>query len=133
VEPPEDAVRVLDHALTLCRPGGLVLDLTSVPPPASLESQGAVIGELDQAAFLERAAITEEAVDRAVADGRLAEEASVAFDVLKHFDSGPDVLADLAERSATRLPEALRPQLAAVDAPVVERTRSLLRRLRVRG
>ena len=49
-------MRVLCHVRRLCRPEGIVLDLTTVPPEAAVERDGVVLGRLDQAAFLERAA-----------------------------------------------------------------------------
>jgi hypothetical protein len=116
----------------MCRPGGIVLDLTSVPPAATMELlDGTELGELDQVAFLADAAITEEAVEQFLADGLLEEEASRTLDVLAHFDSGRDAIADMARRGRTRLPDPLRARLEHVDRPVVERSHCLLRRLRV--
>lgn len=125
-------MRVLRHAERLCRRGGVILDLTSVPPAAAIERDGVLLGRLDQAAFLDRAAKTEEAVDRLIAEGMLTEEASLAFDVLKHFDSGPDLIADVDGRAVSRLPHELREALEHVSTPVVEHAPCLLRRLRVR-
>ncbi len=124
-------MRVLCHVRRLCRPEGIVLDLTTVPPEAAVERDGVVLGRLDQAAFLERAARSEATVDRFVADGLLAEEASLEVDVVKHFDSGADLLDDVAEREMTRVPPALRASLPQVAEPLVERSFCLLRRLRV--
>lgn len=124
-------MRVLRHVHSLCRPGATVLDLTSVPPPAAVEAAGDVVGHLDQRVFLARAAVTELAVDRFVADGRLAELASIRFPVLKHFDSETEAISDMDARPVSRLPAELRDRLAEVTAPVVERSWSLLRALRV--
>ncbi len=124
-------MRVLCHVRRLCRPEGIVLDLTTVPPEAAVEQDGVVLGRLDQAAFLVRAAGSEEAVDRFVADGLLVEEASLELDVLKHFGSGADLLDDVSEREMTRVPPALSATLPAVAGPLVERSFCLLRRLRV--
>ena len=108
-----------------------MLDLTSVLPDAAVERDGVVLGRLDQAAFLERAARSEEAVDRLVAGGLLVEEASIELDVLKHFDSGADLLDDVSGRELTAMPPALRATLPLVATPLVERSYCLLRRLRV--
>ncbi len=124
-------MRVLSHVYRLCRPQGIVLDLTAVPPEAAVECDGAVLGRLDQAAFLERAARSEEAVDRFVARGLLVEEASIELDVLKHFDSGADLLDDVSERGMTSIPSALGATLEQVATPLVERSFCLLRRLHV--
>lgn len=126
-------MRVLRHAVSLCKPGGVVLDLTSVPPAAVVERDGVVLGSLEQEEFLARAAVTEKAVDRLVAEGRLTEEASIPQAVLKHLDSGPDMLDDLAGRSVTSAGPVLRRVLERVDRPVAERSYCLLRRLRVTG
>ena len=126
-------MRVLRHAHRLCRPGGIILDLTSVPPAASLELDVRMLGRLDQRDFLARAAKTEEAVELLLAEGLLAEEASVALAVLKHFDSGPEAIEDMDGRRVTRLPRRLRGTLEHTGRPLVERSHCLLRRLRVRA
>jgi hypothetical protein len=133
VVPPEDAVRVLRHVLRLARPDAIVLDLTSVPPAAVVELDGVPLGSLDQAAFLENAAMTETAVDAMIAGGLLVEEASVAHDVLNHFRSGRDLVSDIAARRVTRLPPDLQQLVDEIDHPLVERSFCLLRRLRVPG
>lgn len=124
-------MRVLRHARRLARPGGLFLDLTSIPPAAAIEHDGAVLGRLDQGAFLARAAVTEAAVDRFVGDGLLVEEARCEVDVLKHFDTGGDMLEDTAGRAYSHVPPELTPTVGAIMDPVVERSHCLLRRLRV--
>ncbi len=124
-------MRVLRHARRLCRPEGTILDLTSVHPPASIEHDGVELGQLEQTAFLARAAITEDAVDALVTAGLLVAEASVVVDVLKHFDSGADAIEDIDRRAVTRLPDALRAKLRRIGGPVAERSHCLLRRLRV--
>ena len=126
-------MRVLGHVRRLCRSGGIVLDLTAVPPEAVVECDGVVLGRLDQASSLERAARSEEAVDSFVAGGLLVEEASVELDVLKHFDSGADLLDDVSERGMTSVPPALATTLERIAMPLVERSYCLLRRLRVTG
>jgi hypothetical protein len=130
VEPPEDAVRVLRHVHRLARPHGVVLDLTSIPPAAVVEHHGDVVGSLDQAVFLERAALTEAAVDAVISEGLLVEEASLAHDVLKYFESGRELVADVAGRRVTRLSPGLKGVLEGIDGPLVERSFCLLRRLR---
>jgi hypothetical protein len=115
----------------MCTPGGVILDLTCVPPAAAVEAGGRFLGRLDQDAFLADAAVTERAVDRLVAEGLLVEEARLPHDVLKHFDSGADLIADLAERRRADLSPALHDVLVEVREPVIERTSCLLRRLRV--
>ena len=131
MEPPGDAVRVLRHVHRSTRPGGVVLDLTTVPPAAVIEHAGVGLGSLDQGAFLERAARTEAAVDALIAEGLLAEEASLPHAVLKHFESAGELVADLDERPVSNLPSALRDVLDGVEGPVAERSFCLLRRLRV--
>jgi hypothetical protein len=131
VDPPEAAVGVLRHVHRLCEPGGLLLDLTCMPPAASIEVDGEVLGRLDQRTFLANAQQTEDAVDLLIGEGLLVEEAAMRHEVLKHFDDGADVIADVDGRRVSRMPPDLRAQLAPVRAPVVERTTCLLRRLRV--
>jgi hypothetical protein len=108
-----------------------MLDLTTIPPAAVIERDGEPLGALEQTAFLERAAKTEAAVDLLIAEGSLVEEASLPHVVLKHFESGRDLIADVAGRAVTRMPTELRDVLETVGEPVVERSFCLLRRLRV--
>ena len=115
----------------MCEPGGILLDLTCAPHGAVVELDGRPLGRLDQKRFLERVARTEEAVELLIAEGRLVEEASLAHDVLKHYNTGPDLIADVGKRRFSRVPTALAKKLAGVGGPVVERTACLLRRLRV--
>ncbi len=124
-------MRVLEHVCRLCRRGGLVRDLTTVPPAAAIEVDGAVLGRLDQATFLREAEVTEAAVDAAVAAGALVEERSPRHNVLKHYDSGAAAIDDGDARPRTDLPDALRDALTVVSGPVVERSWCLLRRLRI--
>lgn len=124
-------MRVLRHAHRLTRPNGLALDLTTVAPAAVVEHRGEPLGSLEQTAFLERASLTEAAVDALIAEGLFAEEASVAHEVLKHFDSGQELVAEVAERPVTRMPTELADLLERTDGPVAERSFCLLRRLRV--
>ena len=124
-------MRVLRNAHRLCRPDGVILDLTTVPPAAGIELDGALLGRLDQRSFLADAATTEKAVELLVADGLLVEETSLAHSVLMHFDSGPDAIEDLGGRRVTRLPDELRETIERIDRPLVERSHCLLRRLRV--
>jgi hypothetical protein len=131
VEPAEDAVRVLRHAHRLTRPGGVFVDLTTVRPAAVVELRGEPIGSLAQEAFLDSAEETEAAVDLLIDEGVLVEEASRRQSVLKHFASGPELIAEVAERRVTRLPAELQKLLETIDEPVVERAFCLIRRLRV--
>ncbi len=124
-------MRVLSHACSLCRPAGILLDLTTVPPAASIECAGTSLGGLEQDAFLAQAAATEAAVDRLIADGRLLEEGRLEHQVLKHFDAGVDLIADIGTRRFADLPPDLIPVLERLLEPVVERASCLLRRLRV--
>ncbi len=98
-------MRVLRHAHRLCKPGGVLLDLTTVPPAASIEAGGTVLGRLEQTAFLERAAIDRGPRSTAWwSQGLLVEESVLSLDVLKHFDSGADAIADLAVRPRDEAP-----------------------------
>jgi hypothetical protein len=124
-------VRVLRHAYRLTRPGGVFVDLTTVRPAAVVELRGKPIGSLAQDAFLDSAEETEAAVDLLIDEGVLVEEASRRHNVLKHFASGPELIAEVAERRVTRLPAELQKLLETIDEPVVERAFCLIRRLRV--
>lgn len=131
MDPPEAAVGVLRNVLRMCEPGGVLLHLTCMPPPAGIEVDGRLLGRLDQTRFLERVARTEEAVELLISERQLVEEASLVHDVLKHHASGADLIADVGARAYSSVPQALETKLTEVTGPVVERTACLLRRLRV--
>jgi hypothetical protein len=115
----------------LCEAGGVVLDLTCVPPSASIEVDNRSLGRLRQERFLERAARTEHAVSLLIEEGLLVEEASLAHDVRKHYETGRELIEDIDQRRFSRLPPALRKTLTGIEEPVVEHAPCLLRRLRV--
>ena len=122
---------VLRNVIQMCEPGGILLHLTCAPSGAAVEVDGRRLGRLDQSRFLERVARTEKAVELLIAEGRLVEETSLAHDVLKHYDRGPGLIADIDERPFSRVPPALAKELAGIEKPVIERTACLFRRLRV--
>ena len=131
MDPPEAAVGVLHNVIRMCEPGGILLHLTCAPLDAAVEVDGRQFGRLDESRFLERVARTEEAVDLLIAERRLVEEASLGHDVLKHYDTGPELIADIDERPFSHVPPALRKELAGIEGPVIERTACLFQRLRV--
>jgi hypothetical protein len=133
VDPPEAAVGVLRNVLRMVEPSSVLLHLTCRPPSAAIESAGGIVGRLDQSPFLERVARTEEAVERLIGEGLLAEEASLAHDVLKHFESVAQLAADIDERRFSSIPPELARALAGVTGPVVERSACVMRRLRATG
>ena len=124
-------MRVLSHAYSLCKPAGILLDLTTVPPAASIECAGTILGRLEQDAFLAQAATTEAVVDRFIADGLLLEEGRLEHHVLKYFDDGGDLIADIDPRKFAYIPPDLIPVLERLQEPVAERASCLWRRLRV--
>jgi hypothetical protein len=115
----------------LCKPGGVLLDLTCVPPSSGVEVGGRLLGRLDQGRFLERAAQTELGISLLIEEGLLVEEASLRHEVRQHFDTGQELIDDIDQRRFTRMPPALRKELKRVDGPAIELGTCLLRRLRL--
>ena len=112
------------------KPGGLVLDLQAIRPQPVVESDGETICELDGEWLLARADAAAAAVDAAIADGRLVEEAADDHDVRKHYPTGSDLIDDFTD-SQRNVPVDAFPRLRALDRTCAVRERCRLRRLRV--
>jgi len=126
-------VDVLRNMVDAARPGGVVLDLQVIRPNARVEVDGRFICEIGGEVLFGKAAAATAAVDAAIAAGRLVEEAVDDHDVLKHYPSGADLLADLDRRGLSPVDEAALPRLGAIVGPCVTRERCRLRRLRLPG
>jgi hypothetical protein len=127
---PEDVVHVLRNMVTAVKPGGLVLDLQVIRPDPRVELDGRFVCEIDGQPLFRLADAAAEAVDAAVAEGRLREEAVDDHDVRKHYRTGADLVADFAGKER-RLPAEAVPTVRALRRPCVVRERCRLRRLRL--
>jgi hypothetical protein len=127
---PEDVVHVLRNMMNAVRPGGLVLDLQVVRPNPAVESGSAIVCEIDGEPLFQSADAATAAVDAAITDGRLVEEAVDDHDVRKHYPEGADLVDDFADKKR-RLPREALPRLRALREPCAVRERCRLRRLRV--
>jgi len=126
---PEDVVHVLRNMVSAVKPGGLVLDLQVIRPDPRVELDGRVVCEIDGQPLFRLADAAAEAVDAAVAKGRLREEAVDDHDVRKHYRTGADLVADFADKER-KLPAEAVPTVRALRRPCVVRERCRLRRLR---
>ena len=70
------------------------------------------------------------AVDAFVSTGRVTEQAVDDHDVLKHYETGRELVADFADKER-KLPDAAVPELLQVEEACVVRERCRLRRLAV--
>jgi len=126
---PEDVVHVLRNMITAVKPGGLVLDLQVIRPDPRVEVDGCIVCEIDGQPLFRLADAAAEAVDAAVAQGRLREEAVDDHDVRKHYRTGAGLVADFTGKERRLPPEAV-PTVRAIRGPCVVRERCRLRRLR---
>jgi len=122
-------VHVLHNMVSAVKPGGLVLDLQVIRPDPRVDLDGRVVCEIDGQPLFRLADAAAEAVDAAVAEGRLREEAVDDHDVRKHYRTGADLVADFAGKER-RLPAEAVPTVRALSRPCVVRERCRLRRLR---
>ena len=122
-------MHVLRNMVTAVKPGGLVLDLQVIRPDPRVELNGRVVCGIDGQPLFRLADAAAEAVDAAVAEGRLREEAVDDHDVRKHYRTGADLVADFADKER-RLPAEAVPTVRALSRPCVVRERCCLRRLR---
>jgi hypothetical protein len=130
---PEGVVDVLRELLRSLVPGGVVVDLLSVPPPERVEVAGEVVGELDGSAFFPRALAAAGGLDELVVEGLLAHEHEERFPIFVRYPTGADLVADVAERQYTRMPAALGDKVRAIRGPCELRDNCLVRRFRKLG
>ena len=123
-------MHVLRNMIRSVQSGGLVLDLQVIRPDPRVEVDGHVVCEIDGESLFRLASAAAAAVDAAIADGRLAEEAVDDHDVRKHYRTGADLVADF-EGKERKLPVDAVPRVQALTRPCVVRERCRLRRLRI--
>jgi hypothetical protein len=121
-------VHVLRTMIEAVRPGGTVLDLQVIRPNprAEILRDGSVVCELDGGPLFAKADAAAAAVDAAIADGRLIEEAVDDHDVLKHFPYGADLVDDYARLGRVPLGDG-EARLRAIEEPCATRERCRLR------
>jgi hypothetical protein len=127
---PEGVVDVLRRLLEALRPGGGVVDLLSVPPPRTVEVEGAIIGELDQTTFFPRAQAAAAGLDALAAEGVLTSGHQERFPILIRYPTGADAVEDVGQSTYTRMPHELARHLEAIPGPVVIRESCLVRTFR---
>jgi hypothetical protein len=123
-------VHVLRNMISSVKPGGLVLDLQVIRPNPRVEVDDRPLCEIDGTPLFRLADAAAAAVDAAVADGGLREEALDDHDVRKHYRTGVALVDDFAGKER-KLPAAAIPVLRAVTRPCIVRERCRLRRLGV--
>ena len=110
-------------------PGGIVLDLQVIRPHPRIESEGRVVHLGDGSPLFEGADAARAAVDLLLAEGRFLEEGIDDHDVLKHFDSGADLVANWPRRHA-KPTDQVASFLRSIASECIVRERCRLRRLR---
>ena len=123
-------MHVLRNMISSVKPGGLALDLQVIRPNPRVEVDGQLVCEIDGQPLFRLADAAAAAVDAAVDDGRLREEAVDDHDVRKHYRTGADLVDDFAGKER-KLPADAVPTVRAVTHPCVVRERCRLRRLRI--
>ena len=108
---------------------GVVLDLQVIRPDPRIESDGRLVCEFDGNPLFAGADAARDAVDLLVAERLLAEEAVDDHDVLKHYETGAELVEDFAPKER-KLPDEVVPLLQAIEGKCVVRERCRLRRLR---
>jgi len=112
------------------RPSGLVLDLQVIRPQPVVEIDGNVVCVVDAEPLFRKADAAVAAIDAAVEAGSVMDEAVDDHDVLKHFATGRDPIADF-DGKQMRLPADALPILQAHPRTAKLREHCRLRRLRV--
>src|SRR3990170_5026077 len=114
---PEGVVNVLRRLMTALVPGGLVVDLLSVPPPERVEVGGELLGELDGSAFFPRALAAAGGLDALAVEGGPVHEHEERFPIFVRYPTGADLVEDVAQREYTRMPAALGRRVRAIAGP----------------
>jgi hypothetical protein len=110
-------------------PGGIVLDLQVIRPHPRIESEGRLVHVGDGSPLFDGADAARAAVDLLIAEGRLIEEGVDDHDVLKHYDSGADLVANWPPRN-TKPTDQIASFLRSIASECIIRERCRLRRLR---
>ena len=106
---------VLRHLYETLAPGGVMLDLRSVPPPSLVEVDGKAIGELDESEFFPRSEHNGDALSALAAEGLLTLEGEERNEILIVYPVGRDLVDDVADWGSTKVPEQLAAQLSEID------------------
>ena len=122
-------MHVLRNMIGAVKPGGLVLDLQVIRPNPFVELDGSVVCEIDGEPLFRLADAAAAAIDAAIVEGRLTEEAVDDHDVRKHYRTGADLVADFADKER-KLPADAVAAVRALANPCAVRERCRLRRLR---
>jgi hypothetical protein len=128
---PEGVVDVLRRLLRSLVPGGIVVDLLSVPPPERVEAAGEVLGELDGSAFFPQAAAAAAGLDELARAALLEPLGEERFPVFIRYPTGRDLFEDVAQRELTRMPERLGRRVLEIDGPCEIRDNCLVRSFRL--
>jgi hypothetical protein len=108
-------VDVLREVYEAVAPGGMILDLRSVPPPAIVEVDGEELGELDESEFFPRSMHNGDALTALARAGLLALEGEEPHELLIVYPSGRELLDDVADWGDTKVPAAVAAQLLPLD------------------
>ncbi len=109
--------------------GGILLDLQVIRPHMRIESEGRLIYVADGSPLFEWADAARAAADLLVAEGLLVEDAADDHDVLKHYDSGADLIANWPPKQVKPSTETAA-FFRAMPVECVSRERCRLRKLR---
>lgn len=108
-------MNVLRRVYEALAPGGTILDLRSVPPPARVEVEGEPVGELDESEFFPRSVHNGEALAGLARERLLELEAEQPHDMHIVYPSGRDLLDDVADWGDTKVPAALAARLLPLE------------------
>jgi hypothetical protein len=126
----EGVVNVLRHIYRGLAPGGVILDLRSVPPPALVELDGEPIGELDESGFIPRTLENGEALLGLAREGLLVLDREVQHEIVIVYPTGRDLIEDVAGWGSTTVPSELAARVVQVERECAVREFCLARRYR---
>lgn len=99
-----DALRNVHRMLV---PHGVVLDLHPVPPDARVAREGRVLGSVDEREFWRDVEAMDAGVAAVVGEGLFEVTAEREFEIVEHWPSGTEALAELCGWGGSVVPHEL--------------------------
>ena len=117
------ALRKIRQALV---PAGILLDMHPIPPSTRAEVRGEILGDFDDAEFMELVASAE-----AKFVGLFTAESEVQFDYVERYDDPSELVEDVTtDWDGCSVPPELEARIRSAEPPVDLWERVVLRRFR---
>jgi hypothetical protein len=124
---PEGVVDALRNVQRMLIPGGVLLESHPLATRSSVEAGGRTLGSLDEREFARELAVMERSLAIVVDEGSLVPRAERRFEVVMHFETGGELLAEVVTWGGTAIPVRLQRAVKRAEPPFAVRIESLAR------